>query len=354
MPATTSRVSAAGPVPRSLEPRDLADLRATPSAGPCISVLMPTEPGPRMSPGDVRRLWELADDVDRALRAQGVPGRVALMRRLGALMTRTAGQPTDRGLAIFVNGELERVFRLPLSVPRRGVVEATFAIRALFTLLHRMPPYVLLVLHPTCAHLYQGGDGILRAVGDRDVFRGSAAARVPRRGERQEDGAGAEVTDAFLHGVDRLLGSYRTEHPSPLVLAGPPHLVDRFCTVSSHLHRLAGRVPSTDDLSPLDLVAASADVVIRYLASRRDEALARLRAALASRPGDVARGMAECWQQVHQRPPGLLIVEEGCTMPGRPEDDSSLSGGTVTAAACTTWWTTSWRWSSCEAASSRW
>jgi hypothetical protein len=250
-----------------------------------------------------------------------------MMRRLDVLMTRAAGQPADRGLAIYVNRDTERVFRLPLPVTTRSVVEPTFATRALFTVLHRMPPYVLLVVHPTCAHLYQGGDGTLRPVGDRDVFRGSGAVRLPRQGEPSDDDAATEAVDTFLRGVDRLLGSYRAEHPSPLVLAGSPPFLDRFTELSRHLQRLAGRIQPADEGTPLELASTSAEVVTSYLASRRDEALARLRAALASRPGDVARGMADCWQQVHQRPPGLLLVEEGYVRPGRVAG-GELVGGT--------------------------
>lgn len=222
----------------------------------------------------------------------------------------------DRGLAIYVGPGIERVFRLPMSTTAHGLVEPTFATRALFAVLHRMPPYALLVLHPTCAHLYQGGDGSLRSVGDRDVFRGSGAVRLHRQGDSTGQQAAPGVTENFLSGVDRLLGTYRAEHPSPLVLAGDPGLIDRFCATSRHLHRLAGRVPSDAGQSALDLATSSADVVIRYLASRRDEALARLRGALATRPADVARGMSACWRAAHQRPPGLLLVEEGYISPG--------------------------------------
>lgn len=312
---------AAGLRPRPLGTRDLADLTAPPASTPCVSLLMPTRPGPRMSAADRVRLRALVDDADRQLLTRDAGRRARLMARVNELVTQAVDQPTDRGLAIFVNQELARAYRLPMDVTARAVVEPTFATRPLFTVLHRMPPYVLLVLHPTCAHLYQGGDGGLRAVGDRDVFRGSGAVRLPRQSEPGNGGAErGEVTDGFLQGVDALLGAYRSEHPSPLVLAGLPALVDRFSAVSRNLHRLAGRVPPSQDTTAMDLATASSEVVVRYLASRRDEALARLRGALASRPADVARGMSDCWEAAHHSPPGLLLVEEGYVRPGSTSD----------------------------------
>lgn len=319
--------------PRVLTPQDLADLTTPPVSRPCISVLMPTRPGPQMPPDDRARLRGLVEDAARQL--TGHAGRARLVRRLGDLVARAVDQRTDRGLAIYVNQELARTFRLPIPVTARSIVEPTFATRTLFTVLHRMPPYVLLVLHPSCAHLYQGGDGSLRSVGDRDVFRGSRAVWVPRQGDPAGAASADDVTDDFLRGTDHLLGTYRAERPSPLVLAGDPHLVDRFCAVSSHLDRLAGRVPPAGLATALDLANASAEVVVRYLGSRRDEALTRLRGALAARPGEVARGMTDCWRAAHEQPPGMLLVEESYVHPGRAGAPGHRTGGTEATGATT-------------------
>lgn len=300
--------------PRALRARDVADLTVA-SGYPCISVLLPTDPSPRMSAADLAQLQQLVAEVDQELRDQAVAGRGRLMRRLAGLVDRVAGQPTDRALALYVNLAVDRAFRLPLPVTPRSVVEHTFATRPLLTALHRMPPHVLLVLHPACAHLYQGADGGLRSVAHRDVLGGRTAFRLPREGEATADAE--DLVEGYLRDVDRMLGEYRAEHPSPLVLGGTPYLVDRFRAVSRNLDRLAGRVPPESGQTALDLARSSAEVVERYLRSRRDEAVDQLREALATRPGDVARGMAACWQAVHQRSPGMLLVEEDFVSPGR-------------------------------------
>lgn len=305
--------------PRALRAGDVADLTVT-SGYPCITLLMQTEPASRMTAPDVDRLYALLADVDGQLEEHGVSGRARLVRKLAAAVERAAAQPTDLGLAIYVNLAVDRMFQLPVQVTTRALVEGTFATRVLLTALHRMPPHVLLVLQPTCAHVYHGADGRLRSVAHRDLFRGSGAPRLPRTGEPATEELSEDVTEGFLRAVDTLLGSYRAEHPSPLVLGGAPHLLDRFCAISRNLGRLAGRVPPDRSQTGVDLARSSSEVVESYLRSRRDEALHQLRHALGSRPGDVARGMADCWRAVHHTSPGMLLVEQDYVSPGRPSD----------------------------------
>lgn len=312
--------------PRLLRARDVADL-VTASAYPSISVLAPTEPGPRMTPADRQRLHALVADVDRQLREHAVPRRRQLLAELTEQVKSVEERPTDRAVALYVNQAASRTFRLSISVPALGVVERTFATRALLTALHRMPPHVLVMLHPTCAHLYQGGDGALVSVGTRDAFGRPDGLQSLPRPQRDLDSEAEDWTDTFLRGVDSLLGKYRGEHPGPLVLGGDARLVERFRRRSHNLQRLAGQVPDTDGLTAPDVAQASTRIVERYLRSRRGEALSRLRDRLASRPDEVASGMAACWRALRERVPSMLLVEPSYVSPGRLEDFWHLTSG---------------------------
>jgi hypothetical protein len=317
-PATARRL-------HRVRPRDVADLTVA-AAYPCVSVLMPTDPAPRMTSPDAKRLHGLLEDVDQQLREQGIPAQARLMGKLADRVQQVSAQPTDRAVAIYVSLAVSRTFWLSAPVTARAVVEHTFATRPLVTFLHRTPPHVLLLLHPTCAHLYQGADGGLRLVGSRDSFQGPRSVRVPQQshGDVKET---ADQADGFLRPVDHLLGHYRAEHPSPLVLGGSPDVVDRFRALSRNLSRLAGRIPPTRGGTASDLARASSEVVEQYLRSRREEALSDLRTALASRQVDVASGMAACWHAVNQRVPSMLLVEHDFVCPGRPEDYALPASG---------------------------
>lgn len=311
----------AGGSPVALRTRDIADLAIT-SGYPCISVLLPTKPASRMTAEDRSRLDDLVRAVERTLAERGAMNRSALLDKLSEQVDRAGNQPTDRGLCIYVNRAVARSFRLPQPVTARAVVESTFATRPLIAALHRMPPHVVLLLHPTCAHLYASEDGGLRPVGRYEPFGGGRPIRVPGAGQPGAAEGRSELTARFLHGVDRMLGDYRADHPSPLVLVGPPRLLDEFCTFSGNLERLAGRVDDRDCATALDLALVGITSVEAYLRTRRDDALALLRQTEADRPTDVASGIEQCWRALGRRRPAMLLVEEnfispGTTAPGR-------------------------------------
>lgn len=305
----------AGGSPVALRTSDIADLAVT-AGFPCISVLMPTERSPRMTRKDRARLDELVGEVGRRLVECSVINR-SLLQELLADQARSAAElPTDRGLCVYVNRAVARSFRLPQPVTARAVVESTFATRPLIAALHRMPPHVVLLLHPTCAHLYAAESGGLRPVGLHEPFGSGAPVQVPGAGQPGASTARAELMAGFLRRVDQMLGDYRAEYPSPLVLAGPPRLVHEFCAHSDHLERLAGRVDDRDCATVLDLALAGITAVEGYLRTRRDDALAQLRQAERRRPADVASGIEECWRAVGPRRPAMLLVEENFISPG--------------------------------------
>lgn len=305
----------AGDSPVALRTRDIADLAIT-SGYPCISVILSTKPAARMTRDDRSRLNDLVVDVERQLAERNVTNRSLLMEKLADQVDSAIDHSTDRGLCIYVNRAVARSFRLPQSVTSRAVVESTFATRPLIAALHRMPPHVVLLLHPTCAHLYAAEDGGLRPVGRYEPFGGGRPIRVPGAGQAGATGGRAELTARFLHGVDRMLGDYRADHPSPLVLMGPPRLLDEFCTFSGNLERLAGRVDDRDCATALDLALAGITSVEAYLRTRRDDALELLRQAEADRPTDVASGIEQCWRTLGRRRPAMLLVEENFISPG--------------------------------------
>lgn len=309
--STTTRT----PRSTALRASDIADL-TTASGFPCISVLMATEPAARMADADRDRLRHLVHRVREELDSRDVTSPDRLLRLLEMEAHDAATSATDRGLAIYVSLALARTFRLPQAVDDAVVVERTFATRALVAALHRMPPHALLVVHPTCSHLYAAADGQLRPVGSVDPFPGGREVRVPRPGDREQAGDREEQVDQYLRTVDRLLGDYRSDHPSPLVLAGSPGLLDRFCQLSRHTERLAGRLPDPASGSVVDLALGAAEVLQDYLRRRGDEALALLGRAVDERPDDVCTGIADCWRAMPSRQPGLLLVEEGYVCPG--------------------------------------
>ncbi len=328
VPGSDARAAGRPSPPGVLRARDVAELTVM-QGFPCISLLMPTEPAPRMTAPDASRLRTLVAQVADELNDQGVLARDRLLAELRLLAVRVAGQPTDRALAVYVSQATTRAFRLPHPVTPRAVVEQTFATRDLVQALHRLPPHVVLVMHPWCAHLYQAGNGRMHPVSHRDLMPTTVTITIPGVDEPDPAMSAAELegdlVDGFLRRVDRMLGDYRSEHPSPLVLSGDPAVLDRFTGVSTQLHRLAGRV-AVENGSVVTLAREAALAVESYLRGRAEDAFALLADTLARRPSDVAVGVAECWRAVHDRAPLMLLVEEGYVSPGAPPRRHSPDG----------------------------
>ena len=143
--------------------QDVAQL-ATTSGYPCVSVLMPTTPGARMSEEDIARLAALVGEVRSALGSLGLLSGSRLFSDLEELAAMAGRAPTGRGLALYVSRAVQRLISVPVPVERRAVIEPTFATRDLVRALHLTPPHLLVTLQSGRAtiHRAQGGT-LLRA-----------------------------------------------------------------------------------------------------------------------------------------------------------------------------------------------
>ena len=300
-----------------LRPSDVTRL-VTSQAWPSVSILMNTTPADRMRPHDVRRLTRQLEEAEHLLGEHRMLRAGPLLTRLRAMAQEASARPTGRALALFANQALEHTVRLPLPVRSRTVVEATFATRDLVLALHRTPPHLLLLLHPMCAHLYRGYADTLTAI------RG---AGLPIEHDLAQPGAllrGDDRVEDHLDKVDRVLARVRSEHPSPLVLAGTTRDVTRFAERSRNLHRLAATVTGPDAEDPAALHLATRRGMAHYLLSRENEALNSVRRAQAERPETLATGVEACWRAARRLAPVMLVVDESYTFPARDTGDQLL------------------------------
>lgn len=279
---------------------------------PCVSLLMSTRPGPRMSREDAARLERLRVHALRRLREENLFGAEQhVVDALDRLVHEAVAAPTDRGLAVYASAALARTVVLPVEVEDRTVVDPSFATRDLVRALHRTPRHAVLVLSERRAALFDGQSGRLAP---------AAGNRFPI------DLAGLGVPDlsTAMRVVDRALGAHLRLHPAPLVVAGPERTVAAFTAVSRHTARLAGTVHGAVEHAGLeDLAARTRPVLERYLLSRQDDALALLdRRAGAHR---VASGIASAWLAARTERPEMLAVEEGFRFPARLSPDGDLA-----------------------------
>ena len=305
--------SSGGPVRRRWVPRRhpltprtvlaLQDHRCSSS----VSLLLTTEPGPRLTPGDAARLEALVDEARRRLARERSATAAAVRENLDGMSTELPG-PVGRALALFVStGEISRV-DLPVDVVDRTVVDPTFATRDLVRALHRTPRHVVLLLTADEAVLLDGSGDTLTPV--RSAF--------PLTDPQHR--AGAPPRPEFQVAVDRALGAHLRMHPAPLVLVGPEPALSAFRWASRNTRRLAGTIrrdrPDPDDAT---LRGEIRGVLERYLHSRRDEAVALL--ATRTAEGRAVRGVQDAWTAARWERPEMLMVEQGFFHPARIADD---------------------------------
>lgn len=291
---------------------------------PVVSVLMTTTPAPMMSLSDWTRLEDLVDHASLRLRKSTADPREAqaLTAALAQLTERVGTEPTDRAIGLFAGAGINRAIRLGVGVTDRVVVDHTFATRDLVLGLQRTPRHLVLVLNSRVARLFESvNDRLLPAA--TPMFP-HAVPRARQSSSLRAGLAGADIT-AFLHGVDRRLGSYRAVHPSPLVLVGPDAVLSAFRSQARNLYRLAGVLTGNHvDASLTELATLIRPTVQRYLASREDEALTLI--ANRAGQGRVASGMPAAWLAARTQQPEMLAVEESLFYPARISDD----GHTIT------------------------
>ena len=309
---TAPGIAPASPQPRALRWSDVAQL--TISTGfPCVTVTLPTQPAAQMTPSDQEALRVLVHQAEQMLTATGLTNVGPVITALRELAASATTGRTGHALALYASRAVRRSFRLPQPVTRRIVVESTFATRDLVAALHRTPPHLLLTLHPSCAHVYEG----------------QPHALVPRATVHVPDQASTAVdptdpgelsrltTDAFLGEVETELARQRAEFPSPLVIAGTPRLVDLFIRRSSHCYRLAGMIDTAHAQTQDELLRRSAVSLERYLLARQADALALVRRAEAEGTHVLASGIEAAWQCARRGQGAMLVVEQSYSVPGR-------------------------------------
>lgn len=289
------------------QPLDAAAVMSLQSARgyPCISLLLPTEPGQRLSDADRATLERLAAQARTRVREEAPPAGEQALRRLDEALTAVVDRPVHSGMALFVNADVAEVVDLPIVVEPRCVVDPTFATRDLVRALHRTPRHVLLLLSADEARLFDG------ALGELTV---AASTKFPMRAGDDNPG------EQFLRLVDKALGAYLRLHPAPLVIAAAEPTASTFTRLSTNTARLAGVIPGNHLRTPLpDLTGQVRLIMEGYLLSREAEAMELVETRRGQRRAVL--GIDGCWRAARWERPEMLAVEEGYFYPAWVSDD---------------------------------
>jgi hypothetical protein len=277
--------------------------------GLCISILVSTTPGQRLSEVDRLRLIANARDVERRLELEPDQDHAQVLRaRLQAAVAKASRGPADEALAIFVSDATMRVYQLPVFVEDRVVIDPTFATRDIVSAIQANPPFLLLHMDHRGANLYRHNQKYLEPILSPD-FPALREGRV-------RAGRDLERLRLFLRSVDAGLTRHLAEANLPIVIVGGDRVVGEFLKVTRNGTKIAGiarGIHSRPHMTELEDIGRSVmrDHVDDLAAAANDTLNARLRGKRA------VTGLLGCWHAASTEKPELLVVERHFAMPAR-------------------------------------
>lgn len=289
---------------------------------PLVSILAATTPGPRMSPDDRGELDRLVETARSRLTLELDDRATAeLIEPLRGLADQLTTAPSRHGLALFHGGGILEAYALSRRPDPRVVIDPTFATRDLVRDLLDNPPYRLVVLSASAAHLYVGSGEDLteRRHGPFPVSADDETG--DRRGHLHQavrTHANPRRLDSFLRTVDGALRADRETRDLPLVLAAAEPLASRAP------HRLdqevIGVVPGNHERTrPSHLARLARPVMAAHLARQRERNLADLERAASNLRA--AFGVEDVWTAARDRRIVHLYVDPDYAQPATTTSD---------------------------------
>lgn len=295
---------------------------------PCLTITLPTHRTSPENKQDPVRLKNLVSEAtERLLSEFDKREAETLLKRLEDLTNTVDFHNSLDGLALFVNRDFARAFRLQFPVKERVVVGETFFTRDLVYALNHSTRYWVLALSEKPTRLYEGFDQELTEIeengfpmihegpgGEEPLPGGFGIRRSAHRDERHRQ---------FFRKVDNALKSFLADDPLPLIVVGVDRYHAFFNEVSAHTRAIVGRVTgSHDKTSPHELSQLVQPLIEKHRAEKRREALEQLERAVSERK--FVSTIGEVWRLANQGRGDLLLVEEDFHFPGRVDENGVL------------------------------
>lgn len=292
---------------------------------PCVTITMQTHRASPENRQDLVRLKNLTvEATDRLLKEFNRRDAEAVLKRLENLTSTIDFRNTLDGLALFVNQDFGRAFRLPFPVRERVVINESFLTRDLVYALNHSTRYWVLVLSEKPTRLYQGFNHSLTEIGkegfpmvhegpggEAPLPGGFGISRSAHRDERHRQ---------FFRQVDTALKSFLADDPLPLIVVGVDRYHAFFNEVSAHTGPVIGRVTgSHDKTSPHQLSKLVQPLIEQHLLAKRKEALEQLERAMSERK--FVSTIGEVWRSAHEGRGDLLLVEGDFHYPARLDEN---------------------------------
>lgn len=309
--------------------QDLKYLREQ-SGYPAVSITLPTHktfPDNRQDPILLKNLLSRAEK--RLLEEFDSEQAGDVLSNLAAAAESVDHNMNREGLAIYANGNMHRVYKLPFPPDERVVIDKTFHTRHLVHTMNRSERYWLLVLSKRPTRLFQGSLKCLsehtedpfpmqysEETGKPLMSRGRGIRKSKIRDEYHLQFF-RDIRDSFeeIHGKD----------PLPLFIFGTEKFASVYATISNV--PVAGTMNGNFDKASEDELGRKAWLLVRkHLEEKREETREKMLAA--EDKGRLISTMEEIWTASREGRGEILLVEEGFHFPAVADG----SGGGISPA----------------------
>ena len=220
---------------------------------PCVSLYLPSRRGG--SAEDRNRYAALLGEARESLVAElGARGADKLLRPLAELSKPAFWRDSTAGLALFHSADHSALFRLPVKVPERVFVGASFQVRPLLEFLGTNQHFYVLVLSQAHVGFFKGNatglasvelasglESLESALGTEERERKTNLHQSSRGGVRSIvggtngwDSSRDEDLARFFRQIDAALWTILRDEKAPLVLAGPEREVHIYQRISRY------------------------------------------------------------------------------------------------------------------------
>ncbi|MFQ4138938.1 hypothetical protein PGN35_021745 [Nodosilinea sp. PGN35] len=304
--------------------QDLKELQALTKV-PALSLLLPTHrtsPDNKQDPIRVKNLVKEASD--RLAEEFSARELEPLLKNLDELVNDIDYTYALDGLALFASHDFAKKFYLPFTVPKRVIIDQSFATRDLVYGLHRAQRYWVVLLSQNASRLLAGTGETLEEINNKDF---PLQMEGPGATTALPDSADSAYMDdrhrRFFQSVDRAFSAVAEDDTLPIVVGGVIRQISFFQEVSQYTSQIAGTITGNfDSATEAELVPQVWPFVQEVRAQQRQEALAALDAAMGEKK--VSTALEEIWQLANEGRGQLLLVEGNYHVPGVVDDQGGL------------------------------
>ncbi|HAU30307.1 TPA: hypothetical protein DCW54_01595 [Candidatus Dependentiae bacterium] len=302
---------------------DIPMLRAQESY-PSLSIFVRTHramPAREQDPITVKNLVKEAKE--RLLKEFSARELEALFAKIDESVVKIDYARSKDGIAIFVNANVSKVFRLPVSVESRVIIDKVFALGEIDRIVHRLVQYYLLLLNEKSVRLYSGVGSILHEISDGGFPLSYERPRVETmqykvnneivRHSPHDSEYFDEHKRQFMRKVDEACKVATKDRPLPLIITGADRTMSFFKEV--HKQPIAAEVSGDFELySIFDLADAIEPATKKLWEEKQKNKLAEFDQAVGKLHH--AFGIRAVWKMAQEGRIKDLLVEEGYAVPG--------------------------------------